>query len=76
LDGFGGVNADAYDEDRRARPLPVLGDIFWAAIPDRERSGDNERLSAGVDRYKSLGNTVVPQIPELIGRAILAAEAA
>ena len=28
-----------------------------------------------VDRLKSLGNTVVPQIPEIIGRAILMAEA-
>jgi hypothetical protein len=27
-----------------------------------------------VDRLKGLGNAVVPQIPELIGRAILAAE--
>jgi DNA (cytosine-5)-methyltransferase 1 len=27
-----------------------------------------------VDRLKALGNAVVPQIPELIGRAILAAE--
>jgi hypothetical protein len=27
-----------------------------------------------VDRLRALGNAVVPQIPELIGRAILAAE--
>jgi hypothetical protein len=27
-----------------------------------------------VDRLKALGNAVVPQIPEIIGRAILAAE--
>jgi hypothetical protein len=27
-------------------------------------------------RLKALGNAVVPQIPEMIGRAILAAEAA
>jgi DNA (cytosine-5)-methyltransferase 1 len=31
-------------------------------------------LSRGVDRLKGLGNAVVPQIPELIGNAILAAE--
>lgn len=32
-------------------------------------------VSRRVDRLKSLGNAVVPQIPELIGRAILAAVA-
>jgi DNA (cytosine-5)-methyltransferase 1 len=32
-------------------------------------------VSAYMDRIASLGNAVVPQIPELIGRAIMAAEA-
>jgi DNA (cytosine-5)-methyltransferase 1 len=32
-------------------------------------------LSATLDRLRSLGNTVVPQIPEIIGRAIMEAEA-
>jgi DNA (cytosine-5)-methyltransferase 1 len=31
-------------------------------------------VSNRVDRLKGLGNAVVPQIPELIGNAILAAE--
>ena len=31
-------------------------------------------LPRGVDRLKGLGNAVVPQIPEMIGRAILGAE--
>jgi len=33
-------------------------------------------VSRRVDRLKALGNAVVPQIPEMIGRAILQAEAA
>lgn len=64
-------NADAHHEDRGACALSVLGNIEWTSIPNRERSGNDERLSAGLDRYKGLGNTVVPQIPQLIGQAIL-----
>jgi DNA (cytosine-5)-methyltransferase 1 len=42
---------------------------WWASEPDvgRVANGIPER----VDRLKGLGNAVVPQIPELIGRAIL-----
>jgi len=35
--------------------------------------GGNNGLSARMDRLKQLGNAVVPQIPELIGRAVLEA---
>jgi len=45
----------------------------WAIEPDvgRVAHGVPDRM----DRLKALGNAVVPQIPELIGRAIMAAEA-
>jgi len=38
------------------------------------RSGDGIPVKLERDRIKALGNAVVPQIPELIGRAILKAE--
>lgn len=45
---------------------------WWAVEPDVVRvvRGVPKR----VDRIRALGNSVVPQIPELLGRAILAAE--
>ena len=44
----------------------------WLAEPDVGRVADG--VSARVDRLRCLGNAVVPQIPELIGRAILVVE--
>jgi DNA (cytosine-5)-methyltransferase 1 len=46
----------------------------WVPEPDVGRVADG--IPARVDRLRGLGNAVVPQIPELIGRAILASEAA
>ena len=47
---------------------------WWDVEPNVGRVANG--VPARVDRLKSLGNAVVPQIPELIGRAILSAEAA
>ena len=74
LDDQSSKDADANDENRGACAVSILGNIQWTTIPNRERSGIDERLSVGLDRYKGLGNSVVPQIPELIGYAILKAE--
>jgi len=73
LDATSRDNADIDDQDRGACAVSVLGNVEWSAVPNRERGGNNERLSAGLDRYKALGNAVVPQIPEMIGRAIMEA---
>lgn len=45
----------------------------WKLEPDVGRVAHG--VPRRVDRLKALGNAVVPQIPEMIGRAILAAEA-
>ena len=45
---------------------------WWASEPGLDRVADG--VPNRVDRIAALGNAVVPQIPELIGRAILKAE--
>ena len=45
----------------------------WSVEPDVGRVAHG--VPARVDRLRALGNAVVPQIPELIGRAIMQAEA-
>ena len=60
------------------RPLEILGGIPSKnkrnGIPAPEFCRKNDGIPGLVDRLKGLGNAVVPQIPELIGRAILEAE--
>jgi len=50
---------------------PLAWDRDWESAL-RELRGMDDGLSYGVDRTDTLRNAVVPQIPEMIGRAILA----
>jgi DNA (cytosine-5)-methyltransferase 1 len=45
---------------------------WWRSEPDVGRVAHG--ISSRVDRLRSIGNAVVPQIPELIGKAIMQAE--
>lgn len=51
---------------------PSGADDQWGIEPDVGRVAHG--VPSRVDRLKALGNSVVPQIPELIGRAIMQAE--
>lgn len=62
----------SYGPPRSARP-GRRGDGIWAVEPDVGRVAHG--VPGRVDRLRALGNAVVPQIPELLGEAILAAEA-
>jgi DNA (cytosine-5)-methyltransferase 1 len=52
----------------------LVGGDVWESIPEHPGHRSRNGVSAYVDRLRALGNAVVPQIPELIGRAILQAE--
>jgi len=48
---------------------PAVGADWWVIEPDVGRVAHG--VPARVDRLRALGNAVVPQIPEIIGRAIM-----
>lgn len=75
-------------EGRSETQIPDLGDLQrepvrgfeeWSklrALPASRTIRANDGVPSRVDRIACCGNAVVPQIPELIGRAILQAESA
>lgn len=77
------ANANADHEHGRSSPLQMGWGRFarevvedgdarraeWSAEPDVGRVADG--VPSRVDRLGALGNAVVPQIPEIIGRAIM-----
>jgi DNA (cytosine-5)-methyltransferase 1 len=75
-----GVLSDADDagRDEQRRPGAIITELafaqcsdWWAVEPDVGRMANG--VPARVDRLRQLGNAVVPQIPELLGRAIMRA---
>lgn len=80
----GTVYAHTYGEGLQIRIKNPLGEVARNPEPERQSSvsgewqfikpavcGDNHGIPRRVDRIKALGNAVVPQIPEIIGRAIM-----
>jgi len=66
----GGIDQEVRgrSNERSARPCgDGLG--WWSVEPDVGRVAHG--VPSRVDRLKGLGNAVVPQIPEVIGRAIM-----
>ena len=72
----GGTDAQGWAGQITGSPGPRLAGIgrFWGVEPDVGRVAHG--VPGRAHRLAALGNAVVPAIPELIGRAILAAEAA
>jgi len=73
-------NADCAGRQHQRRAEPTPAEQFaaersgwWESEPDVGRVAHG--IPSRVDRLRCLGNAVVPQVVEVIGRAILAAEA-
>jgi DNA (cytosine-5)-methyltransferase 1 len=60
------------EDGQQSGGMPAA-DSWWSTEPAVGRVAHG--VPARVDRLRSLGNAVVPQLPELIGRAIMQAEA-
>ncbi len=67
------VTQTYYDRPPILSPTAIKRADWWTTESDVVRMVHG--VSNRVDRIRALGNAVVPQIPEIIGRAIAAAEA-
>lgn len=66
-----GLGRDAFEERQTAQRN--AGQDGWQSVwPDEPAlSGVDDGVSDWMDRVKATGNTILPQIPEMIGQAIL-----
>ena len=63
----------AWCSQSRAEQLAgLVQPCAWPTVSSARDCGTGHGIPRGIHRNKQLGNAVVPQIPELIGRAILA----
>lgn len=68
----GAQSRDVGQTAREGSRGPAVGDAQWPDEPDMDRVAYG--VPAGVDRRTALGNAVVPQAAEAIGRLIMAAD--
>ena len=68
-DGILRLETDNSRNSRYLCPSSLSRDEWWLIEPDVGRVANG--VPARVDRLRSLGNAVIPQIPEIIGRAII-----
>ncbi len=73
LQGFRRPKDRPWTEEQFAGLVQVA---LQAAVPTRNGGGIHDGVSNRAHRLRALGNSIVPQIPELIGHAILQAERA
>jgi DNA (cytosine-5)-methyltransferase 1 len=76
VQGWSPVTAAWCAQPREEQLAGLVQPCAWPTVSGARDRGTGHGVPDGIHRNKSLGNAVVPQIPELIGRAILASRAA
>lgn len=67
--------ASSLQPHHRCAPVGTHGEVDWEGwASESSFLGSDDEIPDWVDRVKALGNSVVPDIPEIIGKAILRAE--
>lgn len=74
MDGKSRGLSDTNNKNNRESAVSLLGDSVWPTIFDGERSRTNDGVPYKLDRYRCLGNAVVPQCAEWIGKRIIEAQ--
>jgi len=74
IQGWAPVTAAWCSESRAEQLARLVQPRAWPTISGARDRGTGHGVPNGTHRNRALGNAVVPQIPEMIGRAILAAE--
>jgi len=74
VQGRAPVTAAWCSQSRAEQLAGLVQPCSWPTVSGARNRGTGHGIPRGVHRNKQLGNAVVPQIPELIGRAILASQ--
>ena len=69
------ILAHAYKNGESSRTIDAETPVLQGSDCNGDRMGETYGIPSELDKLRALGNAVVPQIPEILGRAILAAEA-
>jgi DNA (cytosine-5)-methyltransferase 1 len=74
IQGRAHITATWQAQSRTEQLAGLVQPPTWPTVSSARDRGTGHGVPHGIHRNKALGNAVVPQIPEMIGRAILAAE--
>lgn len=74
IQGWSNITAAWETQSREEQLAGLLQPPSWPTVSSARDRGTGHGVPNGIHRNKALGNAVVPQIPEMIGHAILEAE--